>query len=162
MSSTFPASRVRDVADGAILVEYPEADEEEANRAAVALAAFLPERAGEGFLDAIPGAQTLFCEFDPLKISHEALARAVETARPDPAAEGRQREHRIAVLYGGESGADISALAVAAGMSEGALVSLHASARYRVVFLGFAPGFAYMTGLPPKLRFPRRSTPRTR
>jgi KipI family sensor histidine kinase inhibitor len=29
-------------------------------------------------------------------------------------------------------------------------------------FVGFAPGFAYLTGLHPSLHLPRRATPRTR
>jgi KipI family sensor histidine kinase inhibitor len=31
---------------------------------------------------------------------------------------------------------------------------------YRVLFLGFAPGFGYLGGLPPALAIPRRSSPR--
>lgn len=169
------AARVRDVADGAILVEYPEADEEEANRAAVALSAFLGRRypAAHGLLDTIPGARTLFCEFDPLRISHETITRAIESAAPASqvgagAGAGTApapRVHRISVRYGqeaGEAGADLRALAGAAAMDEARFVSLHASAEYRVAFLGFAPGFAYMTGLPEALRFSRLATPRTR
>jgi KipI family sensor histidine kinase inhibitor len=164
LSPAFPGARVCDVADGAILVEYPEANEKEANRAAVALAGFLVARAGEGLRDAIPGARTLFCEFDPLEIPHETLARLVEAAKPEAAAQGSVREHRIPVCYGGggDAGADLSALAAAAGMDEAGFAALHASATYRVAFLGFAPGFAYMTGVPAALRFPRRFTPRTR
>ena len=169
------AARVRDVADGAILVEYPQAGEEEANRAAVSLSAFLAARypAGQGLLDRIPGARTLFCEFDPLRISHETITRAIESAAPASdagAAAPAPRLHRIPVRYGpggygveaGEAGADLGALARAAAMDEARFVSLHASAEYRVAFLGFAPGFAYMTGLPEALRFPRLATPRTR
>jgi KipI family sensor histidine kinase inhibitor len=163
------AARVRDVADGAILVEYPAAAEEEANRAAVALSTFLGRRypAGGGLLDRIPGARTLFCEFDPLRISHETFTRAIESAAPvsEDAAAPAARLHRISVRYGeaaGEAGADLRALARSAAIDEARFVSLHASAEYRVAFLGFAPGFAYMTGLPEALRFPRLATPRTR
>jgi KipI family sensor histidine kinase inhibitor len=164
------AARVRDVADGAILVEYPQAGEEEANRAAVSLSAFLAARypAGQGLLDRIPGARTLFCEFDPLRISHETITRAIESAAPASdvgAAAPAPRLHRIPVRYGeeaGEAGADLRALAREAAMDEARFVSLHGSAEYRVAFLGFAPGFAYMTGLPAALRFPRLATPRTR
>ena len=36
------------------------------------------------------------------------------------------------------------------------------STEFTVAFAGFAPGFAYLTGLPPELHVPRRATPRTR
>lgn len=38
----------------------------------------------------------------------------------------------------------------------------HAAGTYRAAFCGFAPGFAYLTGLDPSLHLPRRDTPRTR
>ena len=37
----------------------------------------------------------------------------------------------------------------------------HTAATYTVAFCGFAPGFAYLTGLDPALHLPRRATPRT-
>ena len=42
-----------------------------------------------------------------------------------------------------------------------AVVELHSSGRYRALFLGFAPGFAYLGPLPSGLVVPRRATPRT-
>jgi KipI family sensor histidine kinase inhibitor len=40
--------------------------------------------------------------------------------------------------------------------------ALHAGATYTVETMGFAPGFAYLSGLPAALELPRRTTPRTR
>jgi inhibitor of KinA len=40
------------------------------------------------------------------------------------------------------------------------VVALHAGATFRVVMYGFAPGWAYSSGLPPALTLPRRATPR--
>ena len=50
-------------------------------------------------------------------------------------------------------------------MSGACCVSHGTSARYGGwcgAFGGFAPGFGYLTGLPPELHVPRRDTPRTR
>jgi KipI family sensor histidine kinase inhibitor len=38
----------------------------------------------------------------------------------------------------------------------------HAGAEYVVGFIGFAPGFAYLTGLDERLHVPRRESPRTK
>jgi len=38
----------------------------------------------------------------------------------------------------------------------------HAAASYRVAFVGFAPGFGYLSGLPPELAAARLSSPRPR
>jgi KipI family sensor histidine kinase inhibitor len=42
------------------------------------------------------------------------------------------------------------------------LVRRHTAPLYDVAFLGFVPGFPYLTGLDPALRLPRRAHPRTR
>jgi KipI family sensor histidine kinase inhibitor len=39
-------------------------------------------------------------------------------------------------------------------------VALHAANEYRVFMIGFAPGFAYLGGLPPILHTPRLQKPR--
>ncbi len=67
--------------------------------------------------------------------------------------------HRLLVRY---VGPDLQAVADALGRAPGEVISLHASAEYRVMCLGFAPGFAYLSGLPAPLALPRRSSPRPR
>jgi len=37
---------------------------------------------------------------------------------------------------------------------------MHSNVTYKAAFCGFAPGFVYLTGLPPLLRLPRRESPR--
>jgi 5-oxoprolinase (ATP-hydrolysing) subunit B len=71
-------------------------------------------------------------------------------------------QHRILVNYGGVAGQDLQWLAAKTELSPEALIELHSSATYTVQFLGFLPGFAYLTGLPKQLQFARRETPRPR
>lgn len=59
-------------------------------------------------------------------------------------------------------GADVEEVANHCGMSPADVITLHAGATYVVEFCGFSPGFAYLTGLPERLRLPRRSSPRPR
>jgi inhibitor of KinA len=63
----------------------------------------------------------------------------------------------IPVLYDGE---DLAELEMTVGPS---VVDLHTKGEYQVQFIGFMPGFPYLSGLPDVLRgIPRRSSPRTR
>ncbi|HSP93905.1 MAG TPA: 5-oxoprolinase subunit PxpB [Thermoanaerobaculia bacterium] len=156
---------LRDVAEGAVLVEYPEASEEEANQRAVAVARSLTTRAPAGFFDAVPGARSLLVLFDPGKLARRRLAQEIRSG----AGEGRgamdvQRALEIPVLYDAEpgTGPDLEELSRGAGLTREEFAGRHAQARYRVAFLGFAPGFPYMTGLPEELHAPRLATPRTR
>lgn len=58
-------------------------------------------------------------------------------------------------------GADLSAVAQLWGVTEDEVVGVHSGIEHRVAFCGFAPGFAYMTGLGDAFRVPRRDAPRT-
>ena len=58
------------------------------------------------------------------------------------------------------TGPDLAAVAGVWRVSEREAARLHAQPEYRVAFCGFAPGFAYLTGLPGELAVPRRPSPR--
>jgi len=65
----------------------------------------------------------------------------------------------IPVRYDGD---DLTEVATACSLSIEQVIALHSNADYQVAFCGFAPGFAYLTGLPKELRLARRSSPRAR
>jgi len=65
----------------------------------------------------------------------------------------------IYVRYDGD---DLDFVAEQCGITTRDVISLHTSVDFTVEFCGFAPGFAYLTGLPSALILPRRTTPRPR
>ncbi|MFZ1669861.1 MAG: allophanate hydrolase subunit 1 [Candidatus Nanopelagicales bacterium] len=70
------------------------------------------------------------------------------------------RDHRVVTLPVTYDGPDLADVAQESGMSVEAVVARHIGGDYRVAFSGFAPGFAYPTGLDPQLILPRRQSPR--
>ncbi|HEX4439911.1 MAG TPA: carboxyltransferase domain-containing protein [Thermoanaerobaculia bacterium] len=152
-----------DLRDGLILADFPGVSDDAANRAAVALARALSEAGAglgpRGLRDAIPAARTLLLSFDPLRLSHDAVRAAASRARLDAPAGAPARTLELPAAFDGD---DLDDVATAAGLSAGELVAAYTAAEYRVAFLGFSPGFPYMTGLPEKLRTPRLPTPRLR
>ncbi|MFJ4850060.1 MULTISPECIES: allophanate hydrolase subunit 1 [unclassified Streptomyces] len=58
-------------------------------------------------------------------------------------------------------GADLGVVAETWGVSRDEVVRLHSGTEHRVAFCGFAPGFAYMTGMDERYAVPRRAEPRT-
>lgn len=64
----------------------------------------------------------------------------------------------IPVVY---DGADLDSVAELAGISVAEVIDRHAGPEFVVGWMGFAPGFAYLTGLDPVLHVPRLDTPRT-
>lgn len=59
-------------------------------------------------------------------------------------------------------GPDLAFVAEHWGVSEGDVVEAHASVEYVASFCGFAPGFAYLAGLPEGLAVPRLDSPRAK
>jgi KipI family sensor histidine kinase inhibitor len=146
---------IRPFGEAAILVEVGDPER------AQALAASLRDDPPTGVTGAVPGRASVLVEFDPEAVGDLAdvvSSRLRELA--DWAPSGRLR--RIPVVYGGEHGPDLAGVAEIAGLSESEVVERHAAAELRVLFDGFAPGFAYLGGLPDELDVPRLATPRTR
>jgi KipI family sensor histidine kinase inhibitor len=148
----------RDVVDGALLVDYPGLDDDAANRAAQSLSSALVAKTPAGVLDWVPAARTLLVLYEPATIDRPALSEALTRAATD-AVLPLPREVRVPVLY---DGPDLDAVAQRCGLNRAGLIRRHTGARYRVAFIGFAPGFPYLEGLPSELHTPRLSTPRTR
>jgi KipI family sensor histidine kinase inhibitor len=65
--------------------------------------------------------------------------------------------HEIPVVY---DGADLAEVAERHALGIGELIGRHSAPVYEVAMLGFSPGFPYLEGLDPKLRTPRRASPR--
>ncbi|HKD12036.1 MAG TPA: 5-oxoprolinase subunit PxpB, partial [Thermoanaerobaculia bacterium] len=152
---------LHDLAEGALLVEYPGLTESEANERSLASATTLDRERPRGYLGSVPGARTLYVEFDPETAARAALANLIGANEVRSGFTPR-RTHTIPVVYGADAGPDLPELARKANLSPEEFARHHARASYRVAFLGFAPGFAYLTGLPAELQAPRLATPRTR
>lgn len=65
----------------------------------------------------------------------------------------------IPVTY---DGADLAEVADLTGLTSAEVVAAHTGTEWSVAFGGFAPGFSYLVGGDPRLRVPRRSSPRVR
>jgi KipI family sensor histidine kinase inhibitor len=140
------------VGDSALLVETAGPAEAQALRRA------LLDRHVPGLRELIPGQASLFIAVDPLRTDLEALAVRLPELGGD-APEPAPRRHEFRLRYAGE---DLQAVAKMLDLSPEELVRRHTAPDYTVAFLGFAPGFAYLTGLDEGLRLPRRADPRTR
>lgn len=71
------------------------------------------------------------------------------------------RLHRLPVCYDPEYALDLADIAVQTGLSAAEIMTLHQSTEYRVLAMGFSPGFGYCGPLPPQLAVPRKQQPRT-
>ncbi|MBU6305241.1 MAG: carboxyltransferase domain-containing protein [Betaproteobacteria bacterium] len=75
-----------------------------------------------------------------------------------PAGEGAHRV--IPVCYASEMAPDLDRVAQLTGLATTEVVRLHQEGRYLAELIGFMPGFAYMSGVDPRLCVPRLPQPR--
>ena len=109
-----------------------------------------------------PGYVSLLVDFDPLALSHQDVLALIESLASNRAAAARDGSAIVAipVCYDVEFGPDLADVSAYTGLSAEEVIRLHSSATYRVCFLGFTGGFAYLGGMPDVLRTPRLATPR--
>jgi inhibitor of KinA len=145
------------VADRALMVEFAESLNPTAHRAVLALDAALAANPFPGFAESAPAFVTLLVAFDPLRTDHTTVRAHLETllsartATVPPAA-----THTILTQY---SGPDLAEVARQTGVSADAVASIHQSGTYQVAMYGFAPGYAYLSGLPAPLHLDRKPAP---
>lgn len=132
--------------------------------AAQVLADGLQSRPIAGVGEVVPGLRSVLVELQS-GADAGSVTVAIDqrlTSVADATLPRAARVRTIPVVYGGEHGPDLDDVAERAGLTSAQVVARHVAAEHRVLFLGFAPGFAYLGGLPEELDVPRLAAPRTR
>lgn len=159
------APRLRPLGDAALSVEFGDRIDPEALARVLALDAALAAAPPPGLIETVPTYRALTLHLDPAVADPAAIAALVQglAARPPAAAAAApSRRWRVPVVYGGDFGIDLAALAAARGLPPEEVVARHCAPRYTVAMIGFMPGFTYLAGLDPALATPRRADPRPR
>jgi KipI family sensor histidine kinase inhibitor len=149
--------------DAAVLVRLGADISLAAHSRVLALLHALDDDPPAGLRDLVPAYASLLVVFDPAITTPDAVetyVRARLSSLPVRRNSRRGRLVRIPVRYGGTDGPDLEDVADLAGLPPEEVVRRHASAEYRVYFLGFVAGFPYLGGLPPGLGVPRLPSPR--
>ena len=156
--------RILPVGESAFTVEFGDAVDIVLNRQVHALDRALAINPIAGIVETVPTYRSLLVTYDPGRSSvgamRDALSQALASLTTTSLPEGRLVE--VPVRYGGMWGPDLETVAAHCGISTREVIRQHAEPVYHVAMLGFAPGFAYLLGLPPALATPRLATPRVR
>jgi KipI family sensor histidine kinase inhibitor len=140
--------------DSSLLVRFGDMISAEINRQVIALFRYLDQINPPWLINLHPAYATLLIDFDPTVITH-AEVQAFIKMQAKVETKGTLRE--VPVRY---NGPDLDFVAGTHGITPQQVIDLHSGAEYLVAFLGFAPGFAYLLGLPSELITPRLDKPR--
>ncbi len=149
--------------DAALVIELEDRIDPAISARAAAIADAFAEERLAGVRDVVPTYRSVTIYFDPLQTDQPALRSAIDRlstlSRP---VRSLRRPILVPVCYGGEYGPDLPKIAAFAGLAESEVIAIHAGATYRVMMLGFMPGFPYMGVVDSRIAAPRLDTPRTR
>ncbi|MFI6129806.1 allophanate hydrolase subunit 1 [Micromonospora sp. NPDC051141] len=146
--------RIRPVGAHALLLDCDDPDQVEAWRAEL----WHRRAAGELVaVEIVPAAVTVLLDGVPDPAT--TAARIAGWQPRNTTDRSAAAEVRVPVTY---DGADLPTVAGHWGVAVPTVVDRLRRTEFRVAFCGFAPGFAYLTGLPPELAVPRLTSPRTR
>lgn len=160
MTASLDAPRFTPVGDGGLLVEFATEISEAANDAVIALDRAIGDTDFDGLIEVVPAYVNLLVVFDPVRTDHAAVESMVRAVLPHGgSADGQRRHHVVPVCYDEQFAPDLDAVAEATGLTVEAVINTQLAAEYRVALYGFAPGYAYMSGVPTELQLPRKASP---
>lgn len=111
-----------------------------------------------GVIDLIPAARTILIEYDNTITGHKLVEKWVRGAVPiELTADESGPAVEIPVRYDGDDLVEVGKLT---GLGVDGVIEAHTSASWTVAFIGFVPGFAYLTSNERQLEVPRRPDPR--
>ena len=155
MTTSFP--RFRAVADQAVLVEFGESISDAAHDQVTSLDRKLAQTPFPGFTEAVPAYVSLLVYFDPLHTDHVEAELAIKSLHATPALPPKTGIIRqVDICFDAEFAPDLAEVTQHAGLSDDATITAFLSVTYKVVMYGFAPGYAYLSGVPAALHLPRK------
>ncbi|MEP2780874.1 MAG: allophanate hydrolase subunit 1 [Pseudoruegeria sp.] len=111
-----------------------------------------------GLRETVPAFVNLLAEFDPLVTDHHAIEAAIrDLFDADDTGKIVGVLRTVQVCYDDDLAPDLAAVSSAVNLSQEAVINTHLNAEYTVGMYGFAPGYAYLSGVPAALQLPRKT-----
>ncbi|UKJ65855.1 5-oxoprolinase/urea amidolyase family protein [Cellulosimicrobium cellulans] len=122
----------------------------------------LTAEAPAGVVDVVPAARTVLVRCAAPTAVADARTWVEDALLRAPSDDGPTTAGSVVEILVHYDGPDLEDVARWAGVSAEEVVARHSGREYEAAFGGFAPGFAYLTGVDPLIAAPRLATPRTR
>lgn len=151
---------MRPIADTGVLVEFGDQIDDDIHAQVLAMDRAVNTANLAGVTELIPTYAALYVGYDALQVDYTEITTQLHTLMGQGGATTIQGKHwKIPVCYDAEFAPDLPELASQLGKTEEFVITQHTSATYKVYMYGFAPGYAYLGGVPPEIQHPRKPTP---
>lgn len=156
--SRFP--RFTPVADMGVLVEFGERIDDTAHARVLAFDRALNAKPLQGFRESIPAYASVMVIYDALAVPLADLIARLRKLVDVPAGKASAPARReVEVCYDGAYGPDLAEVARNTGLTPAEVIEQHLKGVYKVYMFGFAPGYAYLGGVPEPIQVPRKPAP---
>jgi len=155
MEATF-----KPVADCALLVCFDTVITDKASAVVLAFDQAVQQAQIKGVRETVPAFVNVLVHFDPLQTDHNELEDTLHSLLKNmQKAKSHVGQKNVHVCYEAGFTPDLADVAKACGLTQEAVINAHVAGEYHVAMYGFAPGYAYMAGVPEAIQVPRKPSP---
>lgn len=155
-----PYPVLRPIADTGVLVEFGNTIDDVVHDQVLNFDAAIQKSTLHGLTECVPSSTCVLVGYNALLTDYELMCEQIEKLLRIESADSLQPTHwQIPTCYAASMAPDLAVVADRLGMSEQAVVEQHCSGKYKVYMYGFAPGYAYVSGVPEKIQIPRKPAP---
>jgi len=154
----FPITRP--IADTGVLVEFGDTINEFVHERVLNFDAAIQQTTIDGVTECVPTATCVLVGYNPLQTSYDEVCERLKPILLSEHAVTLDPTHwKIPTCYAQNLAPDLVSAAEQLGISTTELIEQHCSGQYKVYMYGFAPGYAYLGGIPDKIQLPRKPAP---
>lgn len=147
---------------GVLLIEWPVSKDLDTLYAIQLLDNLLSDHFSNSIYESVPGYHSLMIYYNHQQLTITDIDLFIANLE-EPADYKVESNHwEIPVDYNIDFGIDLPFLSTELELPIDEIINLHTNAIYTIHFIGFLPGFIYLSGLSEKLTIPRRKDPRIR
>lgn len=151
---------LRPIADTGVLVEFADVIDDAVHQRVLSLDAALQAQPPTGLTEMIPAYASLFVGYDALQTDYATISNSITSLLNVSAEQSGSTSHwQIPVCYAEEFAPDMASLCDTLNLSADDIIAQHCSPHYKVYMYGFAPGYAYLGGVPDNIQVPRKTAP---
>lgn len=156
--SAFPLMRA--VADTGVLVQFGQEINDIVHQRVLSFDANIQSASINGLTECIPSYTSVLVGYDPLQTTYDKVAEQLEPLLSGGSINPVEPHHwQIPTCYASRLAHDLEDAAKQLDFSPKEIIHQHCSGHYKVYMYGFAPGYAYMGGVPQSIQLARKPAP---
>ncbi|WP_162652163.1 allophanate hydrolase subunit 1 [Lentilitoribacter sp. Alg239-R112] len=160
MNSDLEGAVIKPIADFGILVEFGDSIDDKIHDRVLNFDHAVSHADLRGVVEITPAYASVLIVYDMIVTDFSTLRdQLLHLLNDDSRTASSPQVWQIPVCYEGEYAPDITELSAKTKLTEEEVIRHHLSGDYKVYMYGFAPGYAYLGGVPQSIQFPRKDKP---